>query len=169
MKLSGREMDFFRGPARVFDREEDSLDAILSGKIKKGDVVVIRMEGPKGGPGMREMLSPSSSLIGAGLGNTVALITDGRFSGGTHGIMVGHISPEACVGGPISLVKDGDMIKIDLKKKTIDLEISKLEFKKRKSKWVKPKAHYSRGVLAKYAELVSSASLGAILGATTKV
>lgn len=162
MKLSGKEMNFFQGPARVFEREEKALNAILEGKIKKGDVIVIRYEGPKGGPGMREMLSPSSALMGAGLGKEVALITDGRFSGGTHGIMIAHISPEAVVGGPIGLVKEGDQIQIDLNKKTLDLLIDQKEMSKRKSKWVAPKPKYERGVLAKYAKLVSSASLGAV-------
>ena len=162
MKLSGKELKFYRGPARVFDREEAALDAILTGKIKKGDCMVIRMEGPKGGPGMREMLSPSAALMGAGLGSEVALITDGRFSGGTHGIMVGHISPEAYEGGPIAQVEEEDMIKIDLKKKTIDLEITKDKLKKRKTGWQKPNPHYKRGTLAKYARLVSSASRGAV-------
>ena len=162
MKLSGHEMDFHQGPAKVFEREEEALDAILKGKIKKGDVIVIRYEGPKGGPGMREMLSPSSALMGAGLGRDVALITDGRFSGGTHGIMVGHISPEAYVGGPIAFIENGDLISIDIKNKKLDLNIPASELNKRKKHWKKPKPKYERGVLAKYARLVSSASLGAV-------
>lgn len=162
MKLSGKELSLHEGAARVFDREEDTLDAILKGKIKKGDVIVIRYEGPKGGPGMREMLSPSAALMGVGLGRDVALITDGRFSGGTHGIMAGHVSPEAFDGGPIALIKEGDMISINLNKRSIDLKISKEEFNKRKNAWKKPKPRYERGVLAKYAKLVSSASEGAI-------
>lgn len=162
LKLSGKEMEFHKGPAKVFQREEEALDAILQRKIKKGDVIVIRYEGPKGGPGMREMLSPSSALMGAGLGKDVALITDGRFSGGTHGIMVGHITPEAQVGGPIAIVQDGDIISIHLKKKTIDLEIDKKEYEKRIKAWKAPEMKYKRGVLAKYARLVSSASKGAV-------
>lgn len=162
MKLSGKELTLHKGTARVFDREEDTLDAILKGKIKKGDVIVIRYEGPKGGPGMREMLSPSAALMGVGLGRDVALITDGRFSGGTHGIMAGHVSPEAFDGGPIALIKEGDIISINLNKRSIDLKISKEEFNKRKNAWKKPKPRYERGVLAKYAKLVSSASEGAI-------
>lgn len=162
MKLSGKETDSFRGTARVFEKEEDCLDAILKGLIKKGDCIVIRYEGPKGGPGMREMLSPSSALMGAGLGRDVALITDGRFSGGTHGIMVGHISPEAQVGGPMAIVQEGDFINIDLKKRKINLEVGEKVIKKRRSKWTAPKIKYERGVLAKYAKLVSSASYGAV-------
>lgn len=162
IKLSGKEISHHSGPARVFEREEEAMDAILQGKIKKNDVIVIRYEGPKGGPGMREMLSPSAALMGAGLGRDVALITDGRFSGGTHGIMVGHISPEAHVGGTIAIIKEGDTITIDLKKQTIDVAISKEEIKKRLQKWKAPKPHYNRGVLAKYAKLVSSASKGAV-------
>lgn len=162
MKLSGKELSTHIGPARVFEREEDTLDAILKGKIKKGDVIVIRYEGPKGGPGMREMLSPSAALMGAGLGRDVALITDGRFSGGTHGIMVGHISPEAYEGGLIGLVREGDIISINLKKRSIDLQVSAGEMNLRKKSWIKPRAKYERGVLAKYAKLVSSASMGAV-------
>lgn len=162
LKLSGKELLFHSGPSRVFEREEDALSAILSGKINKGDIIVIRYEGPKGGPGMREMLSPSSALMGAGLGRDVALITDGRFSGGTHGIMVGHISPEAQVGGPIAIVQEGDRITIDLKKKTIDIEVSTKDIKDRLKKWKSPPLKYKRGVLAKYAQLVNSASFGAV-------
>lgn len=162
IKLSGKELDFHKGPARVFEKEEDAMDAILRGRIQKGDVIVIRYEGPKGGPGMREMLSPSSALMGAGLGKDVALLTDGRFSGGTHGIMIGHIAPEAFVGGPIALIKEGDTININLKKRTLDLEISASELAKRKKTWQAPKPKYTRGILAKYAKLVSSASKGAV-------
>ncbi len=162
MKLSGKEITFHKGPARVFNCEEEALDAILQGKIKKGDVIVIRYEGPKGGPGMREMLSPSSALMGAGLGKDVALITDGRFSGGTHGIMVGHIAPEAQVGGTIALIKENDTIIIDLVKRTIDVKLTKQELEKRKKAWKAPKPQYTRGILAKYAKLVSSASKGAV-------
>ncbi len=162
MKLSGKEMDKFVGQAKVFEKEEDALDAILAGKIQKGDVVVIRYEGPKGGPGMREMLSPSSALMGAGLGKDVALITDGRFSGGTHGIMVGHISPEAQAGGNLALVKNEDLISIDLKKRRIDLLVFEKELRRRKSNWKAPEIKYKRGILAKYARLVGNASYGAV-------
>jgi dihydroxy-acid dehydratase len=162
IKLSGKEMTEHHGPARVFEREEEALDAILAGEIKKGDVMVIRNEGPRGGPGMREMLSPSSALMGAGLGKDVALITDGRFSGGTHGIMIGHVTPEAAVGGPIGLVKEGDTISINLKTRKIDMKVSPAEIANRKKIWKAPKPKYTRGVLAKYAKLVSSASTGAV-------
>lgn len=162
LKLSGKEMHFHKGPTQVFECEEDALNAILDGKIKKGDVIVIRFEGPKGGPGMREMLSPSAALMGAGLGRDVALITDGRFSGGTHGIMVGHMSPEAQDGGLIAIVKDGDIIDINLKKKTIDVLLSKADIEKRLKAWKAPEIKYKRGILAKYAKLVSSASKGAV-------
>jgi dihydroxy-acid dehydratase len=162
LKLSGKEMEFHKGPARVFECEEDALNAILEGKIEKGDVIVIRYEGPKGGPGMREMLSPSSALMGAGLGRDVALVTDGRFSGGTHGIMVGHISPEAQVGGPLAMVREGDLINIHLKTRTIDVELKEGEMEERRKAWKAPEPRYKRGVLAKYARLVSSASKGAV-------
>jgi dihydroxy-acid dehydratase len=162
LKLSGKEMKFHKGSARVFECEEDALNAILDGKIKHGDVIVIRYEGPKGGPGMREMLSPSAALMGAGLGKDVALITDGRFSGGTHGIMVGHMSPEAQVGGLLAIVAEGDLINIDLKKKEINLEVPQKEIDKRLKVWKAPELKYKRGVLAKYATLVSSASKGAV-------
>ncbi|MBI5389512.1 dihydroxy-acid dehydratase [Candidatus Woesearchaeota archaeon] len=163
LKLSGKVLDTFLGPARVFECEEDVLDAILARKIKKGDVIVIRYEGPKGGPGMREMLSPSAVLVGAGLGKDVALITDGRFSGGTHGIMIGHISPEAQVGGPIAVVKEGDQIGIDVSRKILTLKISDAELKNRLAAWKAPPLKYKRGVLAKYAQLVQSASEGAVM------
>lgn len=162
IKLSGKELMLHQGLARVFEKEEDALSAILRDKIKKGDVIIIRNEGPKGGPGMREMLSPSSALMGRGLGKDVALVTDGRFSGGTHGIMIGHVTPEAYIGGPIALVKDGDKINIDLSKKRIDLLVSDSELQKRKKSFKLPKSQYQRGVLAKYQKLVSSASLGAV-------
>lgn len=162
LKLSGIEMDKHTGSARVYEREEDTLDAILSGKIKKEDIIVIRYEGPKGGPGMREMLSPSSALMGAGLGKDVALVTDGRFSGGTHGIMVGHICPEAQVGGPIAIIQEGDEITIDLKEKRIDIRLTDEVINKRLKSWKAPPLKYKRGVLAKYAKLVSSASTGAV-------
>ena len=150
------------GPARVFESEEACLSAILTDKIKAGDVVVIRNEGPRGGPGMREMLSPTSAIVGRGLGDSVGLITDGRFSGGTYGFVVGHVAPEAFVGGPIGLVKEGDLITIDAEQNLIQLEISDEEMAARRSAWVQPKPRYTRGVLAKYAAQVSSASTGAV-------
>jgi dihydroxy-acid dehydratase len=162
LKLSGKEMTRFAGPARVFDREEDALNAILAGKIHAGDVLVIRYEGPKGGPGMREMLSPSSALMGAGLGKDVALVTDGRFSGGTHGIMIGHVAPEAQAGGVIAVVQEGDEIEIDLERGELNLNLDEGEIARRLAQWQAPEARYPRGVLAKYARLVSSASRGAV-------
>jgi len=162
MKLSGKEMTHFTGPARVFDREEDALKAILAGKIYAGDVVVIRYEGPKGGPGMREMLSPSSALMGAGLGKDVALVTDGRFSGGTHGIMIGHVAPEAQTGGVLAVVEEGDTIEIDLGSGELNLMVDESVIVARLAQWQAPEARYKRGVLAKYARLVSSASRGAV-------
>ncbi len=162
LKLSGKELSRHAGPARVFDREEDALDAILGGKIRKGDVIVIRYEGPKGGPGMREMLSPSAALMGAGLGKDVALVTDGRFSGGTHGIMVGHVSPEAQAGGAIAVVREGDRIVISPGEKSISLDVSEAEISERLSKWETPAPKYTRGVLGKYVRLVGSASRGAV-------
>lgn len=162
MKLSGKEMTYFAGPARVFDREEDALAAILAGKICAGDVIVIRYEGPKGGPGMREMLSPSSALMGAGLGKDVALVTDGRFSGGTHGIMIGHVAPEAQTGGLLAVVREGDTIEIDLESGELNLMVDENEIAARLAQWQAPETRYKRGVLAKYAQLVSSASRGAV-------
>jgi dihydroxy-acid dehydratase len=146
----------------VFDSEEECLPAILNGSIKPGDVIVIRYEGPKGGPGMREMLAPTSALIGAGLGNSVALITDGRFSGGTYGMVVGHVAPEAAVGGTLALVADGDQITIDAEKRLLHLHVSDAEVSRRKSAWTAPTPKFQNGVLAKYARLVSSASRGAV-------
>ena len=161
-KISGKEGERFDGKARVFESEEKALQAILDGKIKKGDVIVIRYEGPRGGPGMREMLSPTSAVMGCGLGKDVALITDGRFSGGTHGFVVGHITPEAFEGGPIAIVRDGDRITIDSVSRKLTLGISQKEIAARLTKWKKPKPRYRRGVLAKYAAHVSTASLGAV-------
>ena len=161
-KISGYEGLEHRGPARCYDSEEKALDAILTNKVKKGDVVVVRYEGPKGGPGMREMLSPTSAIMGKGLGKHVALITDGRFSGGSHGLVVGHVTPEAAVGGPIGLIKDGDFIKLDAVKNTLTLEVGAAEMAKRKKAFKAPAVRYPKGVLAKYAKLVSSASLGAV-------
>ena len=162
VKIAGMGSSRFVGKARVFNAEEDAFDAISKRKIVEGDVVVIRYEGPKGGPGMREMLAVTAALVGQGLGEKVAMVTDGRFSGATRGFMVGHVAPEAMVGGPISLVKDGDTIVLDIKKRKIDLEISKPEIRKRQKKWKPIKPHYVSGALAKYASLVSSASEGAI-------
>ena len=152
----------FRGKARTFESEEEAFDAVSRGKIDKGHIVVIRYEGPKGGPGMREMLSVTAALVGQGLGDRVALITDGRFSGITRGLMVGHVAPEAMIGGPIALVKDNDQIDIDVAKGKIDLLVSKTELDKRKKKWKPIKPHYTKGVLAKYASLVGSATEGAV-------
>ncbi len=161
-KLTGVKNPRISGPARVFDCEEDSLSAILAGEIRAGDVVVIRYEGPRGGPGMREMLAPTSALIGAGLGDLVGLITDGRFSGGTYGMVVGHVVPEAAVGGPIALVHEGDKVTIDAPARTLQLEVDEEELRRRRAAWKPPAPRYSRGVLAKYARLVSSADRGAV-------
>ncbi|HEV2990472.1 MAG TPA: dihydroxy-acid dehydratase, partial [Candidatus Angelobacter sp.] len=163
-KTSGVKTSHITGPARVFDSEELCLSAILAGEIKAGDVIVIRYEGPKGGPGMREMLSPTSALIGAGLGDSVGLITDGRFSGGTYGMVVGHVAPEAAVGGAIALVQEGDQITIDVQKQLLHLHISDQELQNRKQRWTSPTPKTQTGVLAKYAKLVSSSSLGAVTG-----
>ena len=163
-KITGKEGLVFEGKAKVFHSEEDALVAILDGSIVKGDVIVIRYEGPVGGPGMREMLSPTSAIMGRGLGADVALITDGRFSGGSHGFVVGHVTPEAALGGPIALIKNGDKIRIDAAKKTLDIKVTAAELKKRRAKWKNPKAPAERGVLTKYAAMVSSASEGAVTG-----
>jgi dihydroxy-acid dehydratase len=161
-KITGIKQRRITGPARVFDNEEACLEAILAGKIVAGDVVVIRYEGPKGGPGMREMLAPTSAIIGAGLGDSVGLITDGRFSGGTYGLVVGHVAPEAAVGGAIALVEEGDSITIDADARLLQLNVSDEELARRRAAWTPPAPRYTRGVLAKYARLVSSASLGAV-------
>ncbi|NWF82046.1 MAG: dihydroxy-acid dehydratase [Chloroflexi bacterium] len=161
-KITGIKQRHITGPARVFDNEEACLEAILAGKIVAGDVVVIRYEGPKGGPGMREMLAPTSAIIGAGLGDSVGLITDGRFSGGTYGLVVGHVAPEAAVGGTIALVADGDSITIDADARLLQLNVPDDELARRRAAWAPPAPRYPRGVLAKYARLVSSASLGAV-------
>lgn len=161
-KISGNEGLQFRGTAKVFECEEDALNSILKGGVVSGDVIVIRYEGPKGGPGMREMLSPTSAVMGKGLGNDVALITDGRFSGGTHGFVVGHITPEAYEGGPLAAVQDGDEITIDAQNRELTLHVDDVEIEARLAKWVKPAPKYTRGVLAKYANTVSSASEGAV-------
>ncbi len=161
-KITGVKNPKITGPARVFESEEACLDAILAGKITAGDVIVIRYEGPKGGPGMREMLAPTAAIIGAGLGDTVGLITDGRFSGGTYGMVVGHVAPEAYVGGLIALVEEGDTITIDAPQRQLQLEVSEVELAVRRSHWVAPAPRYKTGILGKYAKLVSSSSLGAV-------
>jgi dihydroxy-acid dehydratase len=161
-KISGKEGLTFTGKARVFASEEQALKKILDGTVKKGDVIVVRYEGPKGGPGMREMLSPTSAIMGKGLGKDVAFLTDGRFSGGSHGFVVGHVTPEAAVGGPIALLKNGDTITIDAEKRQVNVKLSDAELKKRAAAWKPPRPRYKRGVLAKYARLVSSASAGAV-------
>lgn len=161
-KITGIKKRQITGPARVFESEETCLKAILAGEIKPGDVVIIRYEGPKGGPGMREMLAPTSALIGAGLGDSVGLITDGRFSGGTYGLVVGHVAPEAAVGGPLALVEEGDLITIDADRNLLEIEVSEIELRARLENWQPLQPRYTRGVLAKYAKLVSSSSLGAV-------
>ncbi|MGH8672408.1 MAG: dihydroxy-acid dehydratase [Burkholderiales bacterium] len=161
-KITGIKTPRITGPARVFDSEEACMAAILEHRINTGDVLVIRYEGPKGGPGMREMLSPTSAIIGEGLGDAVGLITDGRFSGGTYGMVVGHVAPEAYVGGAIALVKEGDSITIDASKRLLQLNVAEQEMAKRKAAWNAPEPRYTRGVLSKYAKLVSSASTGAV-------
>jgi len=161
-KVSGIKISKMEGPARIFNSEEESLDAIIDDKIQAGDVVVIRYEGPKGGPGMREMLAPTSAIIGKGLSEKVALITDGRFSGGTFGLVVGHMAPEAQVGGNLGLLKDGDPITIDIDKHLIQVNLSEEELAQRKAQWQAPPPKYTSGVLAKYAKLVSTASRGAV-------
>jgi dihydroxy-acid dehydratase len=162
LKVAGHERMLHRGPARVFDREEDAFAAVSARKINEGDVVVIRYEGPKGGPGMREMLGVTAALVGEGLGDSVALLTDGRFSGATHGLMAGHVAPEAAVGGPIAAVREGDTIVFDVENRRLDVEISEEEMARRLSEWRQPEPHYTTGVFAKYAKLVSSAAEGAV-------
>ena len=162
VKVAGHNTLNFRGPARVFDSEEAAFTAVENGQIKAGDVVVIRYEGPRGGPGMREMLAVTAALVGAGLGDSVALLTDGRFSGATHGLMAGHVAPEAAVGGPIAAIRDGDTIAFDLPKRTLSVLLSDAELHQRLASWKAPQPRYTHGVMAKYALLVSSSSLGAI-------
>jgi dihydroxy-acid dehydratase len=164
LKVAGKGMPSLRGPARVFDREEDALDAVARGRVRANDIVVIRYEGPKGGPGMREMLAVTGAIQGAGLGKSVALVTDGRFSGATHGIMVAHVAPEAAVGGPIALVQDGDEVLIDAATRTLHVDVDAAEMARRREKWMPRASRYTSGVLAKYAKLVSSASKGAVTG-----
>ncbi|MEA5576482.1 dihydroxy-acid dehydratase [Anabaena sp. UHCC 0451] len=161
-KITGVKKPAITGPARVFESEESCLDAILAGKIKAGDVIIIRYEGPKGGPGMREMLAPTSAIIGAGLGDSVGLITDGRFSGGTYGMVVGHVAPEAAVGGNIALVVEGDSITIDANARLLQINVSDAELVSRRANWQPPAPRYTKGVLAKYAKLVASSSVGAV-------
>ncbi|MFI4889617.1 MAG: dihydroxy-acid dehydratase [Steroidobacterales bacterium] len=161
-KISGKEGLSFRGKARIFNSEEQALQGILGGKVRAGDVVVIRYEGPKGGPGMREMLSPTGAIMGKGLGKEVALITDGRFSGGSHGFVVGHVAPEAAVGGPIALLRNGDEITIDAERREISVRLSAAELRRRRNAWQPPRPYARRGALAKYARSVSSATLGAV-------
>ena len=164
MKIAGKKATGFQGTARVFDREEDAMQAVQKRQIKAGDVLVIRYEGPKGGPGMREMLGVTGALVGQGLGESVALMTDGRFSGATHGIMVGHVAPEAVVGGPIAALRDGDTITFDIPNRQLNVELPKRELRSRLAKWKPPAPRYTSGVMAKYANLVSTASRGAITG-----
>jgi dihydroxy-acid dehydratase len=163
-KITGKEGLTFKGRAKTFACEEDALQAILNDQISEGDVIVIRYEGPKGGPGMREMLAPTSAVMGKGLGEKVALITDGRFSGGTHGFVVGHITPEAFSGGPLAIIEDGDEILIDAENNKLELLIDDSAIAQRLSNWKQPTPRYKKGVLAKYAKLVHSASEGAITG-----
>ncbi|MEM4207803.1 MAG: dihydroxy-acid dehydratase, partial [Candidatus Nitrosocaldus sp.] len=164
VKVSGTKVERFVGKARVFDSEEEAFEEISKGKIVEGDAVVIRYEGPKGGPGMREMLAVTAAIVGQGLGEHVALITDGRFSGATRGLMIGHVAPEAAVGGPIALIKDGDVISIDVKQGRLDVELSMEELEARKSRWKarEPEQVYKYGVFAKYAMLVRSSAEGAV-------
>jgi dihydroxy-acid dehydratase len=164
MKISGADRLEHRGPARVFDSEEAAFDAVQRQAIKPGDVVVIRYEGPSGGPGMREMLAVTGAIVGAGLGDSVALVTDGRFSGATRGFMVGHIAPEASHGGPLAAVHDGDPIVIDVPNRRIDVDVADSVVRERMARWIKPAPRYVTGVLAKYARLVSSAATGAVTG-----
>jgi dihydroxy-acid dehydratase len=161
-KITGLKNPAITGPARVFDSENDVMDAIMARRINAGDVVVIRYEGPKGGPGMQEMLAPTAALIGQGLGESVGLLTDGRFSGGTWGMVVGHVAPEAYVGGTIALVEEGDSITIDAHKLLVQLNVDDATLARRRAAWQPPKPRYTRGLLAKYMRLVSTASKGAI-------
>jgi dihydroxy-acid dehydratase len=162
VKVAGHDTQNFRGPARVFDGEEAAFAAVENGEINPGDVVVIRYEGPRGGPGMREMLAVTAALVGAGLGDSVALLTDGRFSGATHGLMAGHVAPEAALGGPIAAVRDGEMVVFDLPKRSLSVEVADAELRNRMASWKAPAPRYTHGVMAKYALLVSSSSLGAV-------
>jgi dihydroxy-acid dehydratase len=167
-KITGLKNPVITGPARVFDSEDDAMAAIMDRKITHGDIVVIRYEGPKGGPGMREMLAPTSALVGQGLGESVGLITDGRFSGGTWGMVVGHVAPEAYVGGLIGLIKEGDSITIDAHKQLLQLNVADAEIEQRRKLWKQPAPRYTRGVLAKFGHLASTASRGAVTDAFDK-
>lgn len=162
VKLKGDEPDYHRGPARIFDREEDAMDAVQNGEIVPNDVIVIRYEGPVGGPGMREMLSVTAAIVGQGLGPSVMLLTDGRFSGGTRGLMIGHIAPEAALGGPIGLLQEGDTIEVNIKERRLDVLLSESELDERRANWTSPQPHYESGVMAKYAKLVSQADDGGV-------
>jgi dihydroxy-acid dehydratase len=162
VKVAGHAMLSFRGPAKIFDREEDAFAAVKAGQIKAGEVVVIRYEGPAGGPGMREMLGVTAAIVGAGLGDSVALLTDGRFSGATHGLMAGHVAPEAAKGGPIAALRNGDIIVFDVAARKLNVELTQKEIKARLSKWKPPVPRYTTGVMGKYARHVSSASEGAV-------
>jgi dihydroxy-acid dehydratase len=162
VKITGHERDYHRGPARVFEREEDAMAAVTEGQVRAGDVVVIRYEGPKGGPGMREMLGVTGAIVGKGLGEVVALLTDGRFSGATRGLMAGHVAPEAAVGGPIAALESGDMVVIDIEGRTLKVELTSEEIQRRLAEWCEPEPRYERGVFARYARSVSSASEGAV-------
>ena len=162
VKVAGHEMLRHRGPARVFESEEAAFEAVQGGRIRSGDVVVIRNEGPRGGPGMREMLGVTAALVGAGLGDSVALLTDGRFSGATRGLMAGHVAPEAAVGGPIAFVHEGDQVTLDIEGRTLSLDVPASELEARRSGWKPPAPRYERGVFAKYASSVTSASQGAV-------
>jgi len=164
VKVAGHTMKEHRGPARVFDAEEQAFAAVEQGKIRAGDVVVIRYEGPKGGPGMREMLGVTAAIVGAGLGDSVALLTDGRFSGATHGLMAGHVAPEAAQGGPIAAVRDGDVVRFDIEKRELRMEVSDEEIQARLAEWCPPAPRFEKGVMAKYAKLVTSAAMGAVTG-----
>jgi len=164
VKVAGHAMLQHRGPARVFDSEEEAFDAVKHTRIQAGDVVVIRYEGPHGGPGMREMLAVTAAIVGAGLGESVALLTDGRFSGATRGLMAGHVAPEAARGGPIAAVREGDMVEFDLERRTLTLELTDGQIAARMIDWTPPPARYDRGVMGKYARLVSSAATGAVTG-----
>ena len=162
VKVAGYERQLQTGPARVFEREEDAMDAVTHNQINAGDIVVIRYEGPKGGPGMREMLGVTAAIVGAGLGESVALLTDGRFSGATRGLMAGHVAPEAYVGGPIALVEEGDQITLDIANRQLNLDVDQAELDHRRANWTPPTPNYANGVFAKYATLVSGAERGAV-------
>jgi dihydroxy-acid dehydratase len=164
VKSAGFDADVFDGTARVFDGEPGAMEAIAAGSLKKGDVLVIRQEGPRGGPGMREMLAVTGAIKGAGLGKDVLLLTDGRFSGGTTGLCIGHVAPESVVGGPIALVQDGDRIRLDMAARTLDLDVEAAELDRRRAEWKAPEPPTGTGVLAKYAKLVGSAAKGAVCG-----